>query len=360
MLLLLVPIGILFINLLLQNCFVSEDKRRKSIMFFSFVFVVLFVGLRSRYIGSADTRIYASMFERAHGQGLLTFLAGNDICPQNFIYSEGSFFLISWILAQVFENAQAFLLISSAVITYSVATFIWKNSKSDTLSWILYSCLGLMTFSMNGMRQAIAMSICLLSFEFVKQKNFLKFFLIIFIAFTFHRTAIVFLLVYLIYNYKPSAFANILVGVSSTAFLLNSRKLAEIYDQFTKEDYASGAEIESGGIISVLIYSIVIVLSLVYLSFSEKENKKIVITLSLLSFVGMLFYVSRYFSTQVYERISYYFFYFVIILFPELKFLFDERTRILYKLIVALMAIMLFAYRLNNGSFANYTFFIWE
>lgn len=356
MVLLALPMGILAIRLF----FSTNEKKDKSKLFMllCFLLIVFFVGLRSRYVGSADTRIYSFMFEQAQGQNLLDFLSSKDIIPRSFIYSEGSFYFLTWILAQVFDDAQAFILITTAIINYGVAAFIWKNAKSDTLSWVLYVCLGSLTFSMNGMRQAIAMSICLFAFEFAKQKKLLKFLLVILLAFTFHRTSVVFLLVYPICNYKPSVFTNTIVGIGSIAFLLNTRRIVALYDYFVGEDYALASEMESGGLVTVLIYAIVILSALVYLSLSNKDSRKSVMNLTLLSFVGLLFYISRYFSTQIYERISYYFFFFIILLLPEVESLFNKNSRFFFKCIVVLMAILLFAYRLSIGSFADFEFYV--
>ena len=355
MILLALPIGILALKLFFSSK--VEKNKDKIFMFLSCIFIILFIGLRSRYTGSPDTRTYATMFEQAQGQNLFNFLNNKEITLRNFIFNEGLFYFLLWALAQIFNNAQVLIFISSLFITLGVASFIWKNSKSDTLSLLLYICLGLLTFSMNGMRQAIAMTICLLSFEFVKKKNLFKFLLTIFIAFTFHRTAIVFLLVYLLFNYKSSLFTNILVGVLSVVFLLNTNRIAETYDYFTGKDYSLSPEFESGGFVTVLIYVIIIILSLIYLIVSKKQNKQIVTKLTLLSFVGLILYISRYISTQIYERVSYYFFYFPILLLPELESLFDKKNGVIFKYVVAILAIMLFTYRLSVGTFSDFNFF---
>ena len=76
-----------------------------------------------------------------------------------------------------------------------------------------------------------------------------------------------------------------------------------------------------------------------------------------LCFVGLVFYSARYFSTQIFERISYYFYYSVILLIPKLSHIFKEKDRLIYSLIVCILAIALFAYRIESSSMANYQLF---
>lgn len=350
------PILILVISILFPKN-KETGKEPKLFMFLSCITVMLFVGLRSRYMGSADTNNYARLFERlgniSFSQAVIT--PGQSI--GDFIFEEGGFTLYMWALAQLFNNAQPFIFISTAITTILVARFIYKNSEDELVSWIAYICLGLMTFNMNGMRQSLAMAICLASYDFAKDKKFFKFFLTVFLAFLFHKTAFIFLLVYPLCNYKPSGAKNMVLGGLTGLFLIFSRQLAALYDEWAGKDYAAGESFDSGGEVVVAIYLLLIALCVVYVCFFKGKDSASVRNLGILLGVGFIFYFSRYISTQIFERLSYYYFYFSLLIFPKLSDLFDEDSKPLYKVIFIGLAIVLFLYRVSKGDFAGYTFF---
>ena len=228
------------------------------------------------------------------------------------------------------------------------------------LSWVFYLCLGSFTFAMNGLRQSMAMSVCLLAYDCAKQKKPIKFLLLVLLAFTFHSTALVFLLVYPLANYKPSWFKNgVLLGFGAL-FLVFSRSIASMYDIFADKEYAVDASVESGGYVTLMVYGLTLLVAFLYL-YTKKNNKDALVTsLSVLVLVGALVYMARYFSAQIYERVSYYFFYFIILLLPKVSELFYGRDKLLLKTIMVVLAMTLFAYRINAGSFANFQFFVKE
>ena len=79
-------------------------------------------------------------------------------------------------LSRVFSESQWIIVISSLIYTVSICRFIYKNSEDVVLSCVMYVARGMMTFQMQGMRQAIAMSICLFAYEFASQKKLIKFY----------------------------------------------------------------------------------------------------------------------------------------------------------------------------------------
>ena len=363
MLLLALPI----IILCLGTCFPPKDKNQHRANTYIFLFlcclaVTLFVGLRSRHVGSLDTNAYAGFFEGVRNASLFSTLKNSEITNfREFLTGEGIFTLLMWGTAQVFSNAQIFIFITSLIITICTGIFIHKHSDDPLFSWIAYICLGLMTFNMNGMRQALAMSICLLAYGFAKRRQFVRFLLIVLLAFMFHRTAFVFLIVYPLCNYKPSLIKNTIFVSLSGTFLIFSRQIAAIYDSWAGKDYASGESFDGGGFTVVSIYILLLVLSALYIHYSDKDHpeRDNITALSTLLIVGFIFYISRYLSTQIFERASYYFFYFSILLFPKLSNTFDKESRPLYKMIAIVLAVVLFGYRLIGGPMSNYIFF-WQ
>lgn len=356
MLLLLLPISVLVLKLLTSYFFKNETEKR-AYMIVSFLMIVFFVGLRSINTGSMDTQIYCKMFDTAaHTPNFIKFLSIRGISIEDYWREEGSFYLLVWLISRFTNNVQIFLVVIAAIMTVCVFKFISEHSEDFLLSCVIYICLGSMTFSMNGMRQALAMSICLLAYGFAVKKKFIPFLLLVLFAMTFHISAFIFLLVYPLSNFSKLHFVPLLIA--GGLFIAFSSKFAVLYDSLTGNDYALGESMEGGGFVTGAIYLLVLVLTMLFYKNLATESR--IEPLFALCFVGLVIYSTRYFSTQIFERISYYFYYFIILLIPKLSCIFKEKDRPIYSLIVSVLAIALFAYRITSSNMTNYQLFFME
>lgn len=330
-------------------------KQNKTFLILSGIVLILVAGLRSRYIGTTDTNIYCGMFEGMdYYSSFESFYTSQGRASETFLLSERAFYLFAWLLGKISGNAQWLIFATSFVNIFCALYFIKHNSPNTAVSVIAFACLGSLTFSMNGMRQALAMSICLLSFEFVKKRKIVWFLLTVLLAILFHKTAVVFVIVYFIYGMKWN-FKNIsLITVAFAAFCAYAGEFAGMFDEVTGKDYADETSIESGGYVTLLIYLLCIAAAL--LNKRLDKSDPMVKTSLLLSIFGMLLYSARYFSTQIYERVSYFFFFFVLILLAYVIESMSKNKALLQTVVIAL-AIALFAYRLHGSAFHNYQFF---
>lgn len=316
--------------------------------------LIFVLGLRSRYVGSMDTYLYSLAFDGAKQDTLYQYLMRNDVFDRFLVFSEPLFHLYTWVSAQIFADAQWFLLLTTAVIVCCTASFISQNSEDPAVSWIVFICLGSMTFAMNGMRQALAMSICLLSYRYAKEKKLLRFLLFVLLAVLIHKSAIIFALVYLLRRMRLNWKSLTLLGAIVAALLLFANYFAAFYDEMMSEDYALRESFESGGLIVMLIYGIAILG--VFLFSKRLKDPQCFLPLSLTA-IGFSFYLARFLSTQIYERISYYFVYFLMLLFPLMFADMKKEIRIPVRVCFMLACVALFIYRLGKGVFADFAMF---
>lgn len=328
---------------------------KNTYMIICSIALVLVLGLRSKFSGTMDTYIYTQLFEGAKNFASFSeYLKFHEIFDGPLVLSEAGFYGYAWILAKLLPGSQWFILVTSAIIVVLTAKFISENSSDPVVSWLAFICLGSMIFAMNGMRQALAMSICLLSYHFLKEKKPLRFFLIVLVAVLFHKSAMFFALVYFMRNMRLNFKSFLFLSVGITLFLVYAQRFAFLYDSLTGEDYAAGESFESGGVVNILIYLIAIAgMILAYKKLKEPEN----FLPFALVVVGFSMYMGRYISTQIYERISYYFAYFLIPAFPVVIKNTDPKIRSTVRLGFMFMCIVLFAYRISKGAFANFELF---
>ena len=338
-----------------SNTEMPLKKKQSRYIWFCAIFIILVMGLRTRYTGSFDTDIYCKMFEgvRRSGIGLIDFVRARTLDTE-FLTSEGGFYVYTWILAKIFPSSQFFILVSAIIITFFVMRFIKLYSEDYEMSTVMYICLGLLTFNMNGMRQALAMAICLLAYEFIEKKKFFPFLLTILVATLFHKTAIVFLPFYLIRNIKFNFWHIAIFGVIIIGFYMLSDYFVEVFDEVMDKNYAGDESVDGGGYITVAIYILTIGVSLFYSDCLKNDNIR---RCFFLTITGLCLYLARYFSVQIYERMSYFFFYYTIPLLPAAIKEAPEKEKILMRYGAIIMAILLFIYRASGGAFADFALF---
>jgi hypothetical protein len=69
------------------------------------------------------------------------------------LYEAGFQFFV-YLMSRIFRDPQWIIVISSAIYVGAVCRFIYKNSDDVVMSIVMYVALDLMTFQMQGMRQA--------------------------------------------------------------------------------------------------------------------------------------------------------------------------------------------------------------
>lgn len=328
----------------------SNKNAKRTYMIMCGLILFLMIALRHYSLGSVDSAGYynnwITMRETPYSS-LGYALQDSDMEP-------GYLFTV-WCLSRVFPSAQFVFVFTGLLFSIAICRVIYLNSDNVMISMIMCICLGLYTFMIQGLRQAIAMSICFLALELCKKRRLVRFLLLVLLATLFHRSAIVFLLVYFVYGLKLSPATKIAMGISGTILIVLSPVMVEYGNEFLDREY--GNTVESGAVVAVLTYVIIAAAAILLLNEYNSE-KKDAFFMWILVF-GMAFYLMRYVGAQALERISFYFVIAQSIVLPTVINKLERRSRNITYLAVCLLSIALFIYRLNASYGLNYMFF-WE
>jgi len=101
-------------------------------------------------------------------------------------------------------NYLVFIFITSFLWVYSIYKFSIDNSKNYIFTILLFLTFGIFELGFSAIRQAMAISVFLLSFNYIKQKKLFKYIVGIVIASLFHSSAIILLFIYPFINMKLS------------------------------------------------------------------------------------------------------------------------------------------------------------
>ena len=103
------------------------------------------------------------------------------------------FYILNKIVAMIFPDYYVFyLLVISAIISFSLYRFIKEFSENYLMSLIMLLSLGFIFFFMSGVKQTLAIAFVLLALIELKKDKVLKYILLVIIAASFHNTGLLY------------------------------------------------------------------------------------------------------------------------------------------------------------------------
>ncbi len=338
------------VNTIYKSSINRDDRAKRTFLLCCGACLFIMIAFRNRYIGSIDSvRYYEGWLSIQEIPIARIFDA--------FFTSElePGYRLTIWVLARLFPHPQMVFVFSGLFTAVSLCRFIYKNSDDVMLSFVMFICLGPYSFMAQGLRQAIAMGICLFAFEYFKKKKVLKFVLVVLFATLFHKSAVVFLALILLYFIGFNTLSYIIMIIGSIVFWAMSNIIAYYANLIFDENYNEVAS--GGGFVAISIY----ILILFFAWFFAKKNKNNTnyINAFYMTYIGLVIFVLRYSEFGIADRVSFYFMFGQIILFPKVISNFDKRTRLFINFVVIVLSVLLFAYRLSTSDLIPYKFF-WQ
>lgn len=328
----------------------KDDRAKRTFLLCCGAFAFILIAFRNQYVGTVDSHRYymnwAYMSEISYSH-LETYVDNSEM--------ETGYLVMVWILSHLFAEPQTLFILTGLLFSTSACIFIYKNSDDVTLSFVMYVSLGLFSFMSQGLRQAIAMSICLFAFEYCKQKKFFKFLLLVLFATLFHQSAIVFLVVYLINFIGFNFHSLVLVGAGTLVYFLSSSFLANFANRFFDENYVQVAA--DGGVIATTIYFLILGMALFFIKKYKKD--KDFIFYFYWTYIGLIVFLLRYIEFAIADRVSFYFMFGQMVLLPKLVSNFDKKLKFVINFIIIALCILLYAYRLSSSDLNPYVFF-WQ
>ncbi|MEG1028064.1 MAG: EpsG family protein [Oscillospiraceae bacterium] len=150
-------------------------KRKNIFAFLSFLSICITSALR--YNVGVDFHSYYWMY---------SVIANGDK-----IHAEKGYRFLNELLINFTSEPQAIFVVTSIIITGLFFYGCFKYSPKPAMSLFLFITMGYLFSSFNILRQYIAIALIFASLKLIKENKFLPFLLIILVAMTFHKTAII-------------------------------------------------------------------------------------------------------------------------------------------------------------------------
>ncbi|WP_224076583.1 EpsG family protein [Planococcus chinensis] len=285
-------------------------KDEKIISLFIILLIIsiltIFAGLRTSF---NDTSLYMYLFYYSVSDDLSSLI--------EIDYSLGAypgFEIYQMILKILFgENPQILIFASSLIYVGTFIYFYHSYAYKFSLSVYLFLTSGLYIFGMAAIKQTLAMSIGILAIKYLIANKLKTFFLIIFLASTFHPYILLFLLLPLFRKKVWSKKVLFLVFLTAFAVIFYEYLVAALIgvtSEITGKKYQeeSFLETEGGSILRILVLSVVPLISWYYRKTINKYRNNLVNISINASILGLLFIIPGYFGgANLFARLSYFF-----------------------------------------------------
>ena len=190
-------LSLIIIDIVCEKWDKIENKRLAKVIGMGMA-MFLFGALRSVNVGT-DLPNYFRYFEKT------THLSTVGIFKV-FLEYEPVFFIFLKSITLFSKNPQLMLVVISGIVAAGLSYFIYHQKCNPLMVYMMFICLRLFPFTLSGLRQAVAMAITWVAFVHLIKGRDKKFWLFLAIAFLFHTSSIVFILVYPLYKMRSTKF----------------------------------------------------------------------------------------------------------------------------------------------------------
>lgn len=259
-------------SLLFYNNISQKNFNKVNFRYAIFVFFMLFIisGLRHVDIGN-DSIAYSESFNDLYISNSFWDLDGR--------FEPGYQYLSKFIKIYVSAETPALFIITSFLIQFFCVWFMYHNSKKLWLSIFLFITLRYFFFSVSAVRQGLALGLCLFAYEYLKRNKIKHFFIYVFLASSFHFSALIFLVFPLFKNLKFTIKKALVIGlIASLVFAVLSQVLTYVVptisyggdylEQGVTDDFTSRL-----GAILIALFTLVGILFALYFKYHKSESE---------------------------------------------------------------------------------------
>lgn len=186
---------LIFFVIVILFCSVKNPQNQQLCFKCVMIFLALFVGI-SDMLGGYDRYIYGELFDRLADT---TNINGETTTTQIVAYYHKEFGFVTWnyLVAHITSNRYIYVLLTTFLIYFLFYRGIKKQTENPLFALILFMALTFF-FSFTYLRQMLAAGFVWQSLKYVEKRNLKMFCFWVFLAFSFHNSAIIFFPVYFI------------------------------------------------------------------------------------------------------------------------------------------------------------------
>lgn len=332
------------INRLCGPYFSFNKKIHNAGILFLLCILWVLLAFKGSNIGS-DTPSYINFFYEFKRNLLLN---GNNFFSIfiNHTRFEIGYVVLNNIIANIFGEVQWLFVIIATFEIFVLYKFLLCKSKNIYMSIFLFISLRFFYFTMSGLRQTIAIFICVIAYQYIEKRKPLLFYLYVIMAMQFHITAFVFLILYPIsfieFNIKNVFFIG---SVCIIVFLCFDYFISTVLDFMPNyySHYRGTVRFEENklGNIIVACMQFVFLIFILFSQYNTKHNTSYD-EASMMKFMILISFLLSLISLKAttLDRLFYYFYIYIIIYIPNVIYAMPFRNKIFFTITVCIFSFL--------------------
>jgi len=316
---------------------------KKFFLIFSAIWIIAVFGSRYYINDFTDEITYNELYRTFSGMSCGELKEGYGTL-------EFGFYLLYWCFSKLISWPQFAIYFITAVCVSSFFYFIYKCCEDALLGVLIFMAMGTLSFYMAAYRQCFAMCLCLFALQFAINKKFIWFMIFCALAFTMHKTALLFLPIYWIIKIK-SDMRGILINIGLIITVLcTSDVIMSWAGELFEKNYPQNEPFSFlGFFIQIAIMCLPFIFDLTALSQYDQMQSKKQHSYKVILSIGLSYYLLRT-NYLAFERISYYYSFAVIpALSGSVISIKNEKSRKIIYLAAILLCVALFLWHAQSG-----------
>lgn len=322
-------ISIIYILIYNTNIIKYHKKKLIFIIIIS-ILLIFFSAIRSDNIGN-DLPLYYKIFDSTKNKSIYEIIIGitqSKKILSTAIYNgeyEIGYVLFTKLISFISTSRFSYKFFTSLFINLPVMFFIYKHSKNQYLSILIYILFGFYTQSYVIIRQYMALSITLLSVHYLLKNNYKNAIILSLISCAFHNTAIIslfFILIKVFWNTVLNNLKYIVIGL--TLFSFFCKHFVEILISQFYPFYSD--MIISGEGLNLFIFLLLILISLLIIM---KRNNKTIKDVDFYFILFLLGIILQLYTLHfnLLNRLALYLQFYITITIPNILYLYKSSQR---------------------------------
>lgn len=345
-------------------CYIAEELDWPVVSEFNEFRIIHTSDTRLIYILVACVLIFVAGFRYNVGMDYMAYYQGYAGYLKNLTNAirtldEPGFGVLAWIATRFYNDGASAIFIASVVTVSLPLLVIYRHSNRLLLPTFLYITMGCWTGSFNGVRQYLAAAVLLCGYEYLKEKNLFKYCVIVFVAFLFHRSAIVFIILYFIVN-RDITIPNVIILIAFTGLLLLSYdRVFQFANIVMDKEYSLEIAYTSRAVNRLrVLATFVPVIIFAYEYFDQKRTQSTVFSLNILIFRAALSVFAM--NSALLYRINIYSSFFAPLAITQLLEGVSEKNRKIIETLLIVMYFVMWSYELYKSGSMNHFQWIWD
>lgn len=243
----------------------NRPPYQKAVIRVFFLIYFLLLAFRSAETG-ADTWNYLSKFQTARHSTWAEYVFSRS--------SEHGYAFLTKLISCITDSEQLFLTVIAAITVYPIAKLYMEESESSLLTISLFLILPMFQMQFSGLRQAVAMAFIPAAYRCIRERKLLKFLIVVWLASLFHRSAWVILLLYPVYHARIPRKAMIWVLPALAVVIVFRVQIFLLLYSVMAVILAENevTVVETGATSMLLLFSIILVFSYLFLGKTDEET----------------------------------------------------------------------------------------